>query len=158
MFPSEGHGLMGKSLNGGKMKKVLTSAVLLGVVALALAGCTGSSSVTVTATVTEVITSPPVAPGSPAPSPVTSEAPEVAPAPEPDVVVVTDMVGQNYQDAQDVWRASGLVVLPAEDATGANRLAMLDSNWYVVAQTPKGGTEVPPGSSIQATIKKYSDD
>ncbi len=123
------------------------------VCALALAACAGSPSTTVTVTETATTLT------SPTQAEATEAAPsDVAPAPEADVVVVADMVGQNYQDAQDIWRASGLVVVPAEDATGANRLAVLDSNWYVVAQSPEGGTEVPTGTSIQASIKKYTDD
>ena len=123
------------------------------VCALALAACAGSPSTTVTVTETATTLT------SPTQAEATEAAPsDVAPAPEVDVVVVVDMVGQNYQDAQDIWRASGLVVVPAEDATGANRLAVLDSNWYVVGQSPAGGTEVPTGTSIQASIKKYTDD
>ena len=142
-----------------------TSTMALAAIAFAVTACAGAPSATVTATVTETTISTPttanssdVVPSRGVASPTESEASEVVPAPEPDVVVVPDMVGQNYQDAQDVWRASGLVVVPADDATGANRLAVLDSNWYVVAQTPSGGTEVEPESTIQASIKKYSDD
>lgn len=121
--------------------------------ALALVACAGSPTTTVT--VTETATTS-VGPAE-APAPQQSSA-AVAPVPQSDVVVVADMVGQNYQDAQDVWRASGLVVVPAEDATGANRLPFIDSNWYVVGQSPEGGTEVPSGTSIMATVKKYTDD
>ena len=127
------------------------------VVVFGLAACGGTPSTTVTVTETAVVPASPEA-SAPATPESASSSSDAAPAPESDVVVVPDMVGQNYQDAQDMWRASGLVVLPGEDATGANRLPVLDSNWYVVAQTPAGGTEVPNGSSIQATVKKYTDD
>jgi len=106
--------------------------------------------VTVTETTTTATTPSAAAQGNSAPE-------DVTPAADPDTVVVADMIGQNYQDAQDVWRASGLVVTPADDATGANRLPFIDSNWYVVDQTPPGGTEVPNGSNVKATVKKYSD-
>lgn len=149
----------------GGFVNLKTSTMLLAAIAIAVTGCAGAPSATVTATVTETAISTPTTQSSPdaassqeVASSAETEASEVVPAPEPGVVVVPDMVGQNYQDAQDVWRASGLVVVPAEDATGANRLAILDSNWYVVAQSPSGGTEVEPGSSIQASIRKYSDD
>lgn len=122
--------------------------------AFALVGCGGAPTATVT--VTETATATVDAPASSQAS--TASADDVVPSPDADIVVVADMVGQNYQDAQDIWRASGLVVVPAEDATGANRLPFVDSNWYVVAQSPAGGSEVPPGSSIQATVKKYTDD
>ncbi|TEX51623.1 MAG: hypothetical protein B7C55_04620 [Actinomycetales bacterium mxb001] len=127
------------------------------VAVVGLAGCGGTPSTTVTVTETAVAPASPD-PSTPAPPESAPSASDVAPAAESEMVVVPDMVGQNYQDAQDMWRASGLVVLPGEDATGANRLPVLDSNWYVVAQTPAGGTEVPNGSSIQATVKKYTDD
>lgn len=129
-------------------------ALLIGAAVFALVGCGGTPAATVTVTETATATAEAPASNQLTPEP----ADEVVPAPEPDIVVVTDMVGQNYQDAQDVWRASGLVVIPAEDATGANRLPFVDSNWYVVAQSPAGGSEVAPGSSIQATVKKYTDD
>lgn len=128
--------------------------LLVAAAALALVGCGGTPAATVT--VTETATATVDAPDSNQASSTPTD--DVVPAPDPDVVIVADMVGQNYQDAQDVWRASGLVVIPAEDATGANRLPFVDSNWYVVAQSPTGGTEVPAGSSIQATVKKYTDD
>ena len=64
----------------------------------------------------------------------------------------------NYQGAQDLWRSAGLVVLPAEDATGANRIPFLDSNWVVLAQDLKPGTRVEDGTGITATVKKYTDD
>jgi beta-lactam-binding protein with PASTA domain len=70
---------------------------------------------------------------------------------------VPDGVGSNYQDAQDLWRAAGLHVLPAIDATGANRIPIIDSNWYVLAQDPAAGTVVPMDSFITATVKKYTD-
>lgn len=143
-----------------------TTIVLLGL-ALCLTGCAGSptSSVTVTETATQTATQMATETASqsviaPEPSSATPVEPtdDVQPVPQTDVITVSDMVGQNYQDAQDVWRASGLIVVPGEDATGANRLPIIDSNWYVVAQEPAGGMEVPNGSSITATVKKYSDD
>ncbi len=142
---------MGPLAIGGSMKSTAVIGAAIG--ALVLAGCAGSPTTTVT--VTETATA--AAGTSAAPGPDSSPS-KVVPAPPADVVIVADMVGQNYQDAQDIWRASGLVVVPAEDATGANRLPFIDSNWYVVAQSPAAGTEVPAGSSIQATVKKYTDD
>jgi hypothetical protein len=99
---------------------------------------------------------------------VTVAAPEKKPAPAADSsanqaakpaskITVPDGVGMNYQDAQDLWRAAGLVVAPAEDATGANRLPVLDSNWVVLAQDLKAGSKVPADSMITATVKKYTD-
>ncbi|GAA1027532.1 PASTA domain-containing protein [Virgisporangium ochraceum] len=73
------------------------------------------------------------------------------------IVTVPNGVGMNYQAAQDAWRAAGLHVSPAVDATGANRLPIVDSNWVVLSQDPPAGSRVAAGSFIVATVKKYSD-
>ena len=72
-------------------------------------------------------------------------------------VATPNGVGMNYQAAQDAWRAAGLHVSPAVDATGANRLPIIDSNWVVLSQDPAAGTRVEAGSFIVATVKKYTD-
>lgn len=84
-------------------------------------------------------------------------APSIAP-PAASKVAVPNGIGLNYQEAQDLWRAAGLHVAPANDATGANRLPVLDSNWVVVAQDLKPGSKVTADSFITATVKKYTDD
>ena len=48
----------------------------------------------------------------------------------------------NYQQAQNTWRRAGLPVAPAKDATGANGLPVLDSNWVVLSQDLRAGTTV----------------
>ncbi|MBB4751992.1 PASTA domain-containing protein [Actinoplanes lobatus] len=73
-------------------------------------------------------------------------------------VKVPNGVGMDYQSAQDLWRAAGLHVAPATDATGAHRLPLIDANWVVLAQDLKAGKKVPSDSFITATVKKYSDD
>jgi PASTA domain len=73
-------------------------------------------------------------------------------------VVVPKGVGLDYQSAQDLWRAAGLHVAPATDATGAHRLPIVDSNWVVLSQDPPAGAVVDRGSFITATVKKYTDD
>lgn len=81
----------------------------------------------------------------------TAEAPKVA------KVKVPSGVGLDYQSAQDQWRAAGLHVAPAKDATGAHRIPVIDSNWIVVSQSPKAGATVDEGSFITATVKKSTD-
>lgn len=73
-------------------------------------------------------------------------------------IEVPDGIGMNYQDAQDLWRSSGLVVMPATDATGANRIPIIDSGWVVLDQDPAPGALVKDGSEITATVKKLTDD
>lgn len=72
-------------------------------------------------------------------------------------VTVKNVVGKNYQTAQDIWRAQGFVVLPAKDGTGRGRSAWIDSNWFVTGQTPKAGSCVKKNSGVRATILKYTD-
>ena len=72
-------------------------------------------------------------------------------------VVVKNVIGKNYQTAQDIWRAQGFVVLPAKDGLGLGRLAWIDSNWKVINQSPKAGTCAKKYSSVRATILKYTD-
>ena len=72
-------------------------------------------------------------------------------------VVVKSAVGRNYQTAQDIWRGQGLVIGVAKDALGLGRWPVIDSNWKVLAQTPKAGKCVAKGSTIRATVKKYTD-
>ncbi len=93
-------------------------------------------------------------------APATSQAPTSQPAsptPPPGQVVVPNGVGKDYQSAQDLWRAAGLHVAPAIDATGAHRLPIIDSNWVVLSQSLTAGTSVPSGTFITATVKKYTD-
>ena len=94
----------------------------------------------------------PPRPAATTPRPVTTTQAAVA------TIAVPKGVGLNYQAAQDLWRAAGLHVMPAHDATGANRLPIIDSNWVVVAQDLKAGARVPADSFITATVKKYTDD
>jgi hypothetical protein len=72
-------------------------------------------------------------------------------------VKVPDGVGLDYQSAQDLWRAAGLVVAPAVDATGAHRLPLVDANWVVLGQDLEAGSRVGDGTVITATVKKFSD-
>jgi hypothetical protein len=73
-------------------------------------------------------------------------------------IKVPNGVGKDYQTAQDLWRAAGLHVAPATDATGAHRLPIIDSNWVVLKQDLKAGSLVAADSFITATVKKYTDD
>lgn len=103
---------------------------------------------TVTQTVRETVTA-------------TTSEPAAAKTPPPrrtaSKITVPNGVGMNYQKAQDAWRESGLHVSPAKDASGANRLPFLDSNWIVLSQDLEPGTTVEVDSFITAIIKKKTD-
>lgn len=49
------------------------------------------------------------------------------------------MVGKDHQLAQDTMQAAGFYMLMEEDASGQDRLLMLDRNWTTVRQRPKAG-------------------
>lgn len=56
--------------------------------------------------------------------------------------VMPDLVGAVLQDAQDQLQSLGSYSLDQEDASGVDRLQILDSNWIVCRQAPPPGTEV----------------
>ncbi len=137
--------------------------VLAGVAAaLTLAGCAAAPQAapapTVTVTAEAAPTPTVTVTADPAPKAAATKAAEDRSAGNSGTFTVPNAVGMNYQDAQDLWRSKGLVVLPAEDATGANRMPMIDSGWVVLGQDPKPGTPATDGDSITALVKKYSDD
>jgi hypothetical protein len=152
MSRKAGHVSFGRTLTAAGRFAVLATFTAV------LAGC-GSHGVpdaeqaTAPARTTAAAAAPHVAPaGTPSAAPKRSTA-----AVKPSKIRVPDGVGLNYQKAQDAWRAAGLHVAPATDATGAHRLAMIDANWVVVSQDLPAGAKVNRGTFITATIKKYSD-
>jgi len=81
----------------------------------------------------------------------------VSPAMAASCIKVKNVVGKNYQTAQDIWRAQGLWVVPAKDGKGLGRISWKDSNWKVIGQSPKANTCVKKNSDVRATIIKYTD-
>lgn len=65
-----------------------------------------------------------------------------APAAEPEAetAALPDLVGQDLQAAQDEAQAAGFYALDDQDASGQNRLQVLDRNWTVCSQEPAAGT------------------
>ena len=129
---------------------------IAGLSLIALVGCSTATPAPQSAPATTIFVTQTPAPPTQTPS-VPSVAPTEEPQPAPSKVTVPNGVGRDYQTAQDLWRAAGLVVLPATDALGANRLPVIDSNWVVLSQSPKAGSSVESGASITATVKKYTD-
>ena len=103
--------------------------------------------------------SPPPAP--PAPTPVKGEpvlGQTVVPGTRaPSGHIVPDVVGRNHQEAQDSLQAAGFYNLGEEDATGQGRMLVLDRNWVVVEQNPKGGSILDPKEKVTLRSKKYTD-
>lgn len=103
------------------------------------------------AAVEQVVPVAPVAPGAPA-APAEPVAP-VEQAPDPVKVPMPDVIGMNLQDAQDLIQESGVFFSRSEDATGAGRLQVIDSNWTVVAQTPAPGELIGEGDAVLSVTK-----
>lgn len=111
-------------------------------VALSLAACsTDEASEGDSTTTTTPVTALPV-PAPTTAAPATTAVPAATSRPLPNVV------GMDLQLAQDTLQAAGFYVLKSHDAKGLNRNQILDRNWTVVDQTPKGGTTVPTSQAI----------
>jgi hypothetical protein len=72
-------------------------------------------------------------------------------------ITVPNEVGKNHQAAQDDMQAHGLYNLSEEDATGQDRLLIIDRNWKVVSQAPAPGTKVSEDATVVLRSKKYTD-
>ncbi|WP_024795642.1 hypothetical protein [Tomitella biformata] len=59
----------------------------------------------------------------------------------------------NLQVAQDTIQAAGVFFSRSDDATGAGRRQVLDSNWIVVGQTPPAGADVGEGEAVLSAVK-----
>ncbi len=102
-------------------------------------------------------TAPPTtaAPTTAAPTiPPTTAAPTTAaptvPPPQP---VMPNVLCMNLQDAQDYIQTFGVFLSFSEDATGAGRNQVIDSNWQVVAQYPDPGTPFGEGDATLYVVK-----
>jgi hypothetical protein len=146
------------------MRKTIIAVVGAGL-GLAACGTTPTPAVAPAAPVT-VTVEPPVdspvaaAPAAPAPAaPVTTapaQAPTAAPATATPALVrvpMPDVVGMNLQAAQDLIQEAGVFLSRSEDATGAGRLQINDSNWVVVAQTPAPGELIGEGDAVLSAKK-----
>jgi hypothetical protein len=136
-------------------------ALIVGVLSACGSTATANAPTAPVTTATVATAAPTEGPASAVPTPAPTQAastpaPTAAPA-TAGQISVPNGVGLNYQAAQDLWRAAGLHVFPAMDATGANRLPIIDSNWVVLSQDLKAGSFVDSGSFIRATVKKYTD-
>jgi hypothetical protein len=145
----------------GRASRRASFAALVSATALIAAACGSSdtsptSAPVATTTAAPATSAPAESPAAVATKPSTSESP--VQAPKAAKIEVPRGVGLDYQSAQDLWRAAGLHVAPAKDATGANRIPVIDSNWVVVSQDPKAGSMADAGTFITATVKKDSDD
>jgi hypothetical protein len=87
-------------------------------------------------------------------APTTAAPTTAAPPTEPATNLMPDVVCMNLQEAQDFIQAeTGVFYSRSEDATGADRSQILDSNWIVVAQRPAPGTPIDEGDAVLSAVK-----
>jgi len=70
-----------------------------------------------------------------------------------EVSLMPDVVCWNLQDAQDEIQRAGKFWSRSQDATGAGRHQMIDSNWLVVAQEPPAGTPIGDSDPLLYVVK-----
>ena len=124
--------------------------------AMALTACGGSDTAAEPAASVTVTAPPPVTvtaqPETAAPASASTAAPQVTPG------VVPNVVCSSHQLAQDTMQAAGYYNLSEEDASGANRMLVVDSNWVTIEQTPPGGTQAPQDTTIILRAVKAGED
>lgn len=87
--------------------------------------------------------SPAITESSPTPSAEQTEE-NVVPA----TFTMPDLLGQNLQEAQNALQGMGSREMDQQDASGQERLQVLDSNWQVCTQEPTSGREVPVDTEV----------
>ena len=63
-------------------------------------------------------------------------------------IKVPDVVGKDHQLAQDTMQAAGLYMLQEQDASGQDRMLLVDRNWTTVRQRPSAGKCVTEDTEI----------
>jgi len=67
--------------------------------------------------------------------------------------VMPDVMCMDLQDAQDAIQRYGVSYSRSEDATGQGRMQVIDSNWIVVAQSPRPGAAISEGDAVLSVVK-----
>jgi hypothetical protein len=67
--------------------------------------------------------------------------------------IMPDVVCMDLQTAQDTIQGAGAFFSRSHDATGRERMQVLDSNWQVVAQTPAPGTPIGELEAVLDVVK-----
>ena len=89
---------------------------------------------------------------APTSAPTTPAPPSTVP-PQP-AALMPNVVCMNLQAAQDLIQSqTGIFYTRSEDATGAGRMQVLDSNWVVVSQRPAPGTPFGEGDAVLSAVK-----
>jgi hypothetical protein len=102
---------------------------------------------------TVTVTSQPTNQPRPTPSVESSETPSAASSEE--AFKMPGLVGM--MDAQDKLQSLGSYMLDQQDATGLDRMQVLDSNWKVCSQDPAPGARVPSSATVSLASVKLSE-
>ncbi|MFZ4718366.1 MAG: hypothetical protein ACOYMR_03015 [Ilumatobacteraceae bacterium] len=155
------------------MQFVRLMGVVTAGVSLALTACAGSdggatvtlpgssldvaTTVVVAATAAPVSTVPPpttaAATVPPTTIPATTVPPTTLPPAPPAQALMPNVVCMNLQDAQDYIQTFGVFFSRSVDATGQDRMQLIDSNWQVVDQFPAPGTPFGEGDAVLSVVK-----
>ncbi|WP_211267444.1 PASTA domain-containing protein [Nonomuraea candida] len=110
-------------------------------------------------TVTATVQATPTPTPTPTASPDETDPPkrEGSPSEAAEEKRLPNVVGMNLQEGQDTLQAAGFYVLNDKDATGQNRLQVLDRNWVVTKQTPPAGRKVSTDTLITLYAKKIGE-
>lgn len=140
-------------------KGMCVISVSIGVVTV-LTGCSSAPPATVVVTVTQPAAAKeqPVETVEPAEA-VTEDKTESEKEPvRAETFTMPKVRGMVLQDAQDKLQALGSYILDQEDATGLERLQVLDSNWRVCKQLPAPGRKVTTSATVRLESVKLTED
>ncbi|WP_315901401.1 hypothetical protein [Rhodococcus sp. BP22] len=110
---------------------------------------TTSVASTTVAPTTTTTTRPVVVAPEPAQAPPAVVTPEAVAVP----VLMPPVVCMNLQAAQNLIQDAGVFFSRSEDASGAGRMQVNDSNWIVVDQTPAVGMPIEEGDAVLSVVK-----
>jgi PASTA domain len=72
---------------------------------------------------------------------------------DPEDFLMPDVVCMTLQQAQDEIQDHGVFLSRSEDASGQDRMQLIDSNWVVIGQSPKPGTKFGEGDALLRVVK-----
>lgn len=138
--------------------------LVLGITVTACSSDKASSPTTAAVTTVAGVAVTAVPADTTAPIPAESSADPAAPATQPDSTspidfnpdgdkLMPDVVCLDLQAAQDVIQNHGVFFSKSVDASGEDRMQIVDSNWIVVSQTPAAGTPVGEAEAILSVVK-----
>ncbi len=72
---------------------------------------------------------------------------------DPEDGLMPNVLCMTLQEAQDEIQDHGVFFSRSEDATGQNRMQLMDSNWLVVGQSPAVGSPIGEGDAVLRVVK-----